>query len=194
MKKCPNCGYVMENDKAKYCRKCGTRQPDQIIVTDDSPSAPVTEESPSVPVAEEDRRNDGILLGEFRKDSHNDEDVQTFLGENHQREDAISLISSRDTMDEPASTSQSVPPVAAPQPQQDSFYLWAKIIIIIGLLFIAGILFKSFAGNRVDMMAGPMGEITRETPYIDGILGVNGVPDRIISVELACDACGACGD
>lgn len=162
MKKCPNCGYVMENDKAKYCRKCGTRQPDQIIVTDESPSSPVSEDFSLAPVTEENRRNDGILLGELRNDSPNDEDVQTFLEENHQREDAISLISSRDTTDEPASTSQSVPPVAAPQPQQDSFYLWAKIIIIIGLLFIAGILFKSFAGNRVDMMAGPVGEIPVE--------------------------------
>jgi hypothetical protein len=160
----------MENDKAKYCRKCGTRQPDQINVSDNSPATSITDESPSVPIMEDNKHNDGIFLGEFRKESPNDEGVQIFLGENHQEEDAISLISSRETTDEPVSTSQSVPHVAAPQSQQDSFYLWAKIIIIIGLLFIAGILFEAFAGNGVDVMARPVGEIAREALCVSGIL------------------------
>ena len=76
MKKCPNCGYVMENDKAKFCRKCGTKQPDQIVVTDDSPSSPVSEDSPSAPVIEDNRYDEGILLGGFREESPNDDGVQ----------------------------------------------------------------------------------------------------------------------
>lgn len=31
MKKCPQCGNIIENDNAKFCRKCGAKQPEAVV-------------------------------------------------------------------------------------------------------------------------------------------------------------------
>ena len=181
MKKCPNCGYVMENDKAKYCRKCGTRQPDQIIVTDDSQSSPVSEDSPSAPVIEDNRYDEGILLGGFRKESPNDDSVQIpnddgvqiIPGESHREEDAISLISSGEILEEDQDedyeesvedeeTEETVfnanPPVQEPENEQTqelpkeqksdvSGISFTSVVIFLAVLLIAGVLITAFSGN-----------------------------------------------
>lgn len=36
MKRCPNCGNVIENDNAKFCRKCGTKLPERSLESDSS--------------------------------------------------------------------------------------------------------------------------------------------------------------
>jgi len=31
IKKCPKCGNIIENDNAKFCKKCGTKQPEIVV-------------------------------------------------------------------------------------------------------------------------------------------------------------------
>ena len=52
MKQCPKCGYVIENDNAKFCRKCGAKQPELNAAKDQSP------------IIQENNVNDGILIGQ----------------------------------------------------------------------------------------------------------------------------------
>lgn len=59
MKKCPNCGNIIENDKAKFCKKCGARQPEIIVEKQES-----TVINP-IP-------NDGILLSDPPKNNTDD--------------------------------------------------------------------------------------------------------------------------
>ena len=49
MKKCPNCGNLIENDNAKFCKKCGAKLPE--IVVDKQKSTAI-----------DSTLNDGILL------------------------------------------------------------------------------------------------------------------------------------
>lgn len=51
MKKCPHCNNIIENDNAKYCGKCGWKQPEIII--------DIQREEPE----RNERPEDGILLG-----------------------------------------------------------------------------------------------------------------------------------
>jgi len=51
MKKCPNCGNIIENDKAKFCKKCGAKQPEIVVEKQEST---VINPTP----------NDGILLSD----------------------------------------------------------------------------------------------------------------------------------
>ena len=52
MKKCVKCGFVIENDSAKFCKKCGAKQPE--IVEEIKDSKVVDSSS-----------DDGILLNEY---------------------------------------------------------------------------------------------------------------------------------
>ena len=36
MKKCPNCGNIIENDNAKFCKKCGAKQPEIVVEKQES--------------------------------------------------------------------------------------------------------------------------------------------------------------
>lgn len=45
MKKCPNCGNVIENDNAKFCRKCGAKQPDMEIINKESTNVEIKNEN-----------------------------------------------------------------------------------------------------------------------------------------------------
>ena len=51
MKKCPNCGNIIENDNEKFCKKCGAKQPEIVVEKQEST---VINPTP----------NDGILLSD----------------------------------------------------------------------------------------------------------------------------------
>lgn len=74
MKKCVKCGFVIENDSAKFCKKCGAKQPE--IVEEIKDSKVVDSSS-----------DDGILLNEY-----NDKPIT---------DDGRQAISSDSTSEEP---------------------------------------------------------------------------------------------
>lgn len=49
MKTCPKCGFVIENDNAKFCKKCGAKQPEIVVEKDEA-------------ILTVPPNNDGILL------------------------------------------------------------------------------------------------------------------------------------
>ena len=76
MKKCPKCGNIIENDNAKFCKKCGAKQPEIVVKEQDST---VSNSTP----------NDGILLNEPPKRQITDDGGQT-LSPNYTSEKTIS--------------------------------------------------------------------------------------------------------
>lgn len=64
MKKCPNCGNLIENDNAKFCKKCGAKLPE--IVVDKQKSTAI-----------DSTLNDGILLNVPPKRQITDDGGQT---------------------------------------------------------------------------------------------------------------------
>lgn len=71
MKVCPKCGYVIENDNAKFCRKCGAKQPEFDSTKGQSPIPSPTKIN---------NVNDGILLGQSQNYSIEDDGGQSLSG------------------------------------------------------------------------------------------------------------------
>lgn len=80
MKKCPNCGNIIENDNAKFCRKCGAKQPE----------AAVKEQ----PVEKMTGVNDGILLGGPSRTSTNEDGGQSLSGQRTPQNPVVNSFSS----------------------------------------------------------------------------------------------------
>ena len=82
MKKCPSCGYIIENDNAKFCRKCGAKQPEINLVTHN----PSSDKTGNI--------NDGILLGNTLMSSVNDDDGLSLASNQRNEGQIISSLSS----------------------------------------------------------------------------------------------------
>lgn len=76
MKKCPQCGNIIENDNAKFCRKCGAKQPE--IVVEKKETTVINS-----------NQNEGALLNESPNRSMTDDGGQT-LSPRYTREKPIS--------------------------------------------------------------------------------------------------------
>lgn len=76
MKKCPQCGNIIENDNAKFCRKCGAKQPE--IVVEKKETTVINS-----------NQNEGVLLNESPNRSMTDDGGQT-LSPRYTREEPIS--------------------------------------------------------------------------------------------------------
>ena len=64
MKTCPKCGNIIENDNAKFCRKCGAKQPEIVVEKQES-------------IAINTSPKDGILLSDLPKRQLPDDGGQT---------------------------------------------------------------------------------------------------------------------
>lgn len=64
MKTCPKCGNIIENDNAKFCRKCGAKQPEIVVEKQES-------------IAINSTPKDGILLSDLPKRQLLDDGGQT---------------------------------------------------------------------------------------------------------------------
>lgn len=64
MKTCPKCGNIIENDNAKFCRKCGAKQPEIVVEKQESTAIRSTPK-------------DGILLSDLPKRQLLDDGGQT---------------------------------------------------------------------------------------------------------------------
>lgn len=72
MRKCPNCGCIIDNDNAKYCKKCGAKLENANIVQD-SESLNTNVDSSSIDVGNrlETESNNGIILGVNTNEENN---------------------------------------------------------------------------------------------------------------------------
>lgn len=76
MKTCPKCGNIIENDNAKFCKKCGAKQPEIVVEKQES-------------IVINPTPNNGILLSDSPKRKNTDDGGQT-LSPNFTSEKPIS--------------------------------------------------------------------------------------------------------